>query len=142
MIRVQQVTWNDAEEAIKAVRVPVFIDEQQVPYEIDFDGSDAHCVHWLALSEDCLPIGTARLMNDYHFGRMAVLKPWRKRGVGRAIMLAAIEFAKAQGFASMHLNAQIEAMGFYRQLGFKAYSERFIDAGMPHQSMALQLDAA
>ena len=42
----------------------------------------------------------------------------------------------------MHLNAQIEAMGFYRQLGFKAYGERFIDAGMPHQSMALQLDAA
>ncbi len=136
-IHVEQTTWQTDEQAIRTIRTAVFVEEQNVPVEIDFDGLDGECIHWLAYSEDGHPVGTGRLLPDGHFGRMAVLKPNRKRGVGDAIMRAAIATAAAANLAEIFLHAQLTALPFYQGLGFISYGEEFLDADMPHIAMRL-----
>jgi len=138
-VTVIETTWEKDQVAIKSVRVPVFVEEQQVPYDIDFDDFDAPAVHWLAYDADLIPVGTARMLEDGHFGRMAVLKWSRKQGVGRLIMLSAIAYAAAAGMKNMFLHAQLPAMEFYQGLGFYSYGEVFNDAGMDHVAMRLDL---
>ena len=104
VVTVTETTWEKDQVAIKSVRVPVFVEEQHVPYEIDFDDFDATAVHWLAYDSNLTPIGTARMLIDGRFGRMAVLKPSRNQGVGRLIMLAAIDYATALGMPAMFLS--------------------------------------
>ena len=138
-VTVTETTWEKDQVAIKSVRVPVFVEEQEVPYEIDFDDFDAGAVHWLAYDGDLIPIGTARMLEDGHFGRMAVLKWSRKQGVGREIMLAAIEYAAAEGLKTIFLHAQLAAIAFYHALGFYSYGEVFKTADMDHIAMRLDL---
>ena len=135
-VTVTETTWEKDQVAIKSVRVPVFVEEQEVPYEIDFD---AGAVHWLAYDGDLIPIGTARMLEDGHFGRMAVLKWSRKQGVGREIMLAAIDYAAAEGLKTIFLHAQLAAIAFYHALGFYSYGEVFKTADMDHIAMRLDL---
>ena len=73
MITVNTASWDNDEAAIKSVRIPVFVEEQNVPFERDFDSFDASAMHWLAVDDRQSPIGTARMLSDGHFGRMAVL---------------------------------------------------------------------
>ena len=138
-VTVTETTWEKDQVAIKSVRVPVFVEEQEVPYEIDFDDFDAGAVHWLAYDGDLIPIGTARMLEDGHFGRMAVLKWSRKQGVGREIMLAAIDYAGAEGLKTVFLHAQLAAIAFYHALGFYSYGEVFKTADMDHIAMRLDL---
>ena len=138
-VTVTETTWEKDQVAIKSVRVPVFVEEQEVPYEIDFDDFDAGAVHWLAYDGDLIPIGTARMLEDGHFGRMAVLKWSRKQGVGREIMLAAIDYAAAEGLKTIFLHAQLAAIAFYQALGFYSYGEVFKTADMDHIAMRLDL---
>ena len=79
---------------LRAVRVPVFIIEQQVPEELEWDDADPLSVHVLAREADGTPIGTARLTPDHRIGRMAVLQPWRGRGVGAAMLETLIQRAR------------------------------------------------
>jgi predicted GNAT family N-acyltransferase len=139
IIRVEQTNWQTSEPEIKHIRTAVFVEEQNVPEEIDFDGLDDQCIHWLAYDNNGLPVGTGRLLPDGHFGRMAVLKPNRKRGVGDAIMRAAIASAAAAKLPEIYLHAQLTALPFYSGLGFIGYGEEFIDADMPHIAMRLTL---
>jgi len=138
---VQKTSWQANEDEIKSVRSEVFVKEQKVPADIDFDGLDNQCIHWLAYHENGLPLATGRLLPDGHFGRMAVLKPYRKCGVGETIMRAAIAAASEAKLAEIYLHAQITALPFYQGLGFVAYGEEFIDADMPHIAMRLPLTA-
>ncbi|HIG66701.1 MAG TPA: GNAT family N-acetyltransferase [Porticoccaceae bacterium] len=138
-VTVTETTWEKDQVAIKSVRVPVFVEEQHVPYDIDFDDFDANAVHWLAYDANLIPIGTARMLIDGRFGRMAVLKPSRNQGVGRLIMLAAIDYATALGMPAMFLHAQLPALAFYQSLGFEPYGEVFRDAGMDHMAMRIDL---
>ncbi len=138
-VTVTETTWEKDQVAIKSVRVPVFVEEQEVPYEVDFDDFDAGAVHWLAYDGDFIPIGTARMLEDGHFGRMAVLKWSRKQGVGREIMLAAIDYAAAEGLKTIFLHAQLAAIAFYHALGFYSYGEVFKTADMDHIAMRLDL---
>lgn len=139
VVTVTETTWEKDQVAIKSVRVPVFVEEQHVPYEIDFDDFDATAVHWLAYDSNLTPIGTARMLIDGRVGRMAVLKPSRNQGVGRLIMLAAIDYATALGMPAMFLHAQLPAQAFYQSLGFEPCGEVFRDAGMDHMAMRIDL---
>ncbi|QTF93939.1 GNAT family N-acetyltransferase, partial [Halomonas sp. BM-2019] len=94
--------------------------------------------HFLALREG-VPIGTARLLPDAHIGRVAVLPEARGLGIGVALMRAAIEAARRQGHDAVELAAQTHALAFYENLGFSAYGEVFLDAGIPHRNMRLPL---
>jgi len=131
--------WEREREAMRAVRTEVFIVEQRVPQEIEWDDMDPLCVHVLALDADGTPIGTGRLTPDGKIGRMAVTKDWRSSGVGAAVLKFLVESARQRGLPSCHLNAQSHALGFYRKHGFKAYGEEFLEAGIPHRHMQRSL---
>lgn len=138
--RIAEVTYAASEPALRAVREAVFVREQGVPLELEWDGLDAAAVHVLAEGADGTPMGTGRLLPDGHIGRVAVLPRWRGRGVGRALVAALIEIARRRGLTRVHLSAQTHALPFYEGLGFVAEGEAFMDAGIPHRHMHLMLE--
>jgi predicted GNAT family N-acyltransferase len=138
---IRLMTWAAGAQRLSAVRRAVFIEEQHVPEALEWDDDDARSVHALAESRDGLPVGTARLLPDGHIGRMAVLRPWRRRGVGAALLRALLVEAASRGDTIVRLNAQVQAMGFYERFGFVAHGPLFDDAGIPHRGMVLILPA-
>jgi predicted GNAT family N-acyltransferase len=123
--------------AIRGVRFAVFVDEQQIPRELEMDDRDIACVHWLARDERGGAIGTVRLDLDAggKVGRLAVLAAERGRGVGRALMEQVQEHARAQGVARVWCHAQKSAASFYTRLGYRVSSEPFDEAGIEHVRM-------
>ncbi len=134
---VHDASWRDDLVALQALRREVFIVEQHVPESLEWDEADVQSTHVLALSMQGHPIGTGRLLTDGHIGRMAVLQPWRRHGVGSAILQVLIARARDAGREAVHLNAQIHALGFYARHGFIAHGVEFMDAGIPHRQMTL-----
>jgi predicted GNAT family N-acyltransferase len=135
--------WHDHGKALRAVREAVFIREQGVPAELEWDELDAKCVHLMALDAAENVIGTARLLLQQgaqgRIGRMAVLKEWRGKGVGDALMRRLLKEAAARQIQQLTLSAQVYAVGFYTRFGFTAVGKQFIEAGIPHVKMALWL---
>lgn len=125
---------------LRAVREPVFVQEQRVPLALEWDELDPLCVHAIARDAGGAPIGTARLTPQHSIGRMAVLAPWRSAGVGGALLQALLRQARLRGCHEVTLHAQAGAIDFYLRHGFSAYGERFEEAGIEHQSMRLALD--
>ncbi|MEU1016461.1 GNAT family N-acetyltransferase [Streptomyces sp. NPDC005900] len=135
-------------EACFAVRKAVFVAEQQVPEEIEYDAHDAGAVHVLAVDEDGVPLGTGRLLTGEAaaaknggdagvgaLGRLAVTATARGLGVGAALVGAIEDAARARGLTAVDLHAQTHAVGFYERLGYEAYGPEFPDAGIPHRAM-------
>lgn len=138
-VRVRVVEWADAQRDIRAIRRTVFVEEQGVPEELDLDGLDQDCMHVLACDEHGQPIGTGRMTADEKIGRMAVLKPWRGQGVGRALLQTLLKEAGRRGLSQVYLAAQTQAIGFYEKHGFRATGDIFLDAGISHRNMILKL---
>jgi predicted GNAT family N-acyltransferase len=132
---VRKADWSHDEPALKAVRFKVFVTEQGVPDEMECDGEDATAVHFLAEDGSGTPIGTARLVGSGQIGRMAVLKPWRRTGVGKALLRAVLDHLHTVPAASPFLNAQVDAIEFYRRQGFRSVGETFMEAGIAHKRM-------
>jgi predicted GNAT family N-acyltransferase len=132
---VQRVEWATAHETLRAIRAAVFIVEQRVPPELEWDDTDANCVHVVAVASDGQSIGTGRLLTDGHIGRMAVLRPWRGRGVGAALLRELLAAARDNGHESIELSAQTHAIGFYERFGFAAVGPEYLEAGIPHRKM-------
>ena len=137
-ITIRAADWRHDHAALCAVRRAVFIEEQAVPEDLEWDGEDAAARHWLAW-HGTTPVGTVRLRAGGHIGRMAVLAAYRKSGVGSRLLRAAVDAARAQGLADVHLHAQVQALDFYRRHGFVAEGEEFMDAGIAHREMRLGL---
>jgi len=135
---VRAASWREDAVALRAVREAVFIREQGVPAELEWDEFDDVCVHLLAMNPSGNPIGTARLLPDASIGRMAVLRNWRCKGVGSALLDRLLKEAENRQFPSVTLNAQTHATGFYRKFGFQQAGPEFLDAGIPHVKMMLQ----
>lgn len=131
--------WETLGSAASEIRRKVFIDEQNVPQEEEWDGLDPACQHFLAML-DGQPVGTARLLPDAHIGRVAVLANARGTGIGVLLMQAAIEAARHAGHLQVVLSAQVHALAFYERLGFVAHGDEFLDAGIPHREMTLSFD--
>ena len=132
------VSWQDAQTQLSAIRSTVFIQEQNVPEALEWDGADAYASHVLACDAKGKAIGTARLLlhgNRAHIGRMAVLKAWRKQGVGSALLACVIAEALRRGASAAFLNAQTTAVAFYARAGFVLEGVEFLDAGIPHYRM-------
>lgn len=127
--------WPDDNQLLRRVREDVFVKEQQVPAEMEWDGFDSDCLHLLAIDGTGRPIGTARLLSDGHIGRMAVLKEWRKKGVGSALLRRLLVEVQKRKFQQVALNSQCYAVGFYKKFGFKIDGDEFMDAGIPHVKM-------
>jgi predicted GNAT family N-acyltransferase len=136
---VRRVSWNECGDFLRSIRNSVFIEEQNVPAELEWDGLDELCTHVIGETTQGEPIGTGRLLPDGHIGRMAVLKYWRGRGVGSAILAELIETAREKGCDSAILDAQTHALKFYARFGFEIVSDEFMDAGIPHRTMRVML---
>jgi predicted GNAT family N-acyltransferase len=134
---IEHAHWPADRDALRQVRETVFVREQGVPLALEWDEHDAEALHLLARDQQGEPIGTGRLLADGHIGRMAVLKPWRGRGVGGALLVALMDAARQRGLKRIALNAQCSAVGFYNHFGFAAEGPVFEDAGIPHRHMQL-----
>ncbi|MGW0880840.1 GNAT family N-acetyltransferase [Streptomyces sp. NPDC002671] len=135
-------------EACFGVRKDVFVVEQGVPEDLEYDAYDAVAVHVVAVREDGVPLGAGRLLYGEaaagktggdasvgSLGRLAVTRTARGLGVGVALVRAIEEAARARGLTAVDLHAQTHAMGFYEHLGYEAYGPEFPDAGIPHRAM-------
>ena len=138
-MHVRLVTWREAGSDLLAIRTRVFVHEQGVPLELEQDGHDETCVHALAEDAEGRVIGTGRLLPHGQIGRMAVVADMRGRGVGSALLRALLEAARAAGMAQVHLHAQLSAREFYQTLGFTVASGVYMEAGIEHVDMRLQI---
>jgi len=136
---VRPVNWTARRADLRAIRRAVFIEEQRVPEELEWDDADERAYHVLATDDDGAAIGTGRLSLDCQIGRMAVAREWRGRGVGTAILRTLIDFAMKEGCRVVRLHAQTHALAFYQRYGFEAVSDEFDEAGIPHRAMELRL---
>ena len=139
MVRIEVLSWDEAREKASPIRFTVFVEEQRVPIEIEWDDQDATSLHALAYSDAGDAIATGRLLPDGHIGRMAVLKESRGKGVGGAILERLISVARERGDQQIELFAQTHALAFYRAHGFVEHGEVFEEAGIPHQAMRKKL---
>jgi predicted GNAT family N-acyltransferase len=133
-----RVTWASHEPQLRAIRQPVFVIEQEVEPDFEWDEIDAVAIHLLAMSNN-EPVGCARIINHRKIGRMAVLKDWRGHGVGQALLAEAVAICQAYGTKSINLTAQTHAITFYKQAGFVEISGVYQDANIPHVDMQLDL---
>ena len=127
--------WEQARPIAGPLRFSIFVGEQNVPPGIELDEQDADCIHAIAYDEAGRAIGTGRLLPDGHIGRMAVVKEWRRRGIGAAILEALTEEARKRGHTEVVLSAQLQALEFYRSHGFAAEGKVYEEAGILHQLM-------
>jgi predicted GNAT family N-acyltransferase len=139
MTRVELMSWEQAQTIAGPIRFAIFVGEQNVPAGIELDEKDAECMHAVAFDEAGKAIGTGRLLPDGHIGRMAVVKEWRRRGVGALILNALIEEARKRGHKEVMLSAQLQAAEFYREHGFEAEGKVYQEAGILHQAMRRKL---
>ena len=137
-IEVEQCTWGTSQKVLMDIRRQVFIDEQHVPESEEFGEDDIKATHWIAYDADNVAMGTARMLGD-KVGRMAVLKAYRQRGVGSALMRQIIRYAEKTGLDSIQLDAQLHAIAFYEGMKFETDGSLFDDVGIPHQHMSLDL---
>jgi len=132
------VSWSEKQAELTSVRRVVFIEEQNVPESIELDDRDPDCFHVLASDTKGRPVGTARMDGKGKIGRMAVLHDYRRRGIGRKMIQALMDYGKEYVITNFHLSAQITAVGFYRKMGFEPFGEEFLEAGITHINMKLK----
>ncbi len=138
--RVEPADYRTDFKDLRQVRETVFVAEQQVPIEEEWDDLDPQCRHVIARDLSDQPIGTGRLTPERKIGRMAVLPAWRGRGVGDALLVALMDQARALGWTEVGLNAQVSAESFYARHGFEPVGGRFMEAGIEHQAMRRGVD--
>lgn len=134
---VRVASWSDDRAVLQALRRAVFVIEQHVPENLEWDEADAASLHALALDAQGMTVGTGRLLPDGHIGRMAVIRERRGQGAGSAILEFLIGQARRQGMRSLQLHAQTHAIGFYARQGFVAQGGEFLEAGIPHRLMTI-----
>ncbi len=136
-ILITETSWSEHSEDIIRIRDAVFIREQAVPKNIEMDGKDAECIHFLIYKEDD-PVGTARIKMGGKIERVSILEPHRKKGLGSKLMKFIIDTAKKKGLEKIYLHSQMGSIGFYKNLGFIEKGEVFQEAGIDHVPMVLK----
>ncbi|UTW45770.1 GNAT family N-acetyltransferase [bacterium SCSIO 12696] len=137
--RIEPASWQEHRQLLLSIREPVFVEEQQVPVEIEIDQQDPVSQHWLVFSAEGQAIATARLEPSGKVGRMAVLKNHRGLGVGSSLLRRIILDASSSGHSKLYLHAQSHAIDFYKQFDFLPYGDEFDEAGISHVAMNLDL---
>lgn len=141
MYRIIVTNWQTHSHELANIRSEVFLKEQQVPLDDEWDGKDETATHFLVQS-DTQAIGCARLLVDelghkkyFHIGRVALLRPFRAQGLGQQLMEFILAYCAQTAPWPIYLHAQTERRAFYERLGFVARGDEFMDAGIPHISM-------
>jgi len=137
-IKIRKYSWQLAPGHIRSIRQKVFVDEQKVPPELEWDDTDEIADHFLAVLPDNTPVGVARLFSTLgetgHIGRMAILPEFRGQGIGEALLQHLITESAGQ-YQELKLSAQQHAIAFYQRAGFHVCSDPYDDAGIPHLDM-------
>jgi predicted GNAT family N-acyltransferase/gamma-glutamylcyclotransferase (GGCT)/AIG2-like uncharacterized protein YtfP len=139
-VRVGKISSKEDLKKAFAIRMRVFVKEQGVPSDIELDRDDQRAVHFLATVSD-KAIGTARIVmrrDSAKIGRMAVLKNYRRNGVGTKLLKRAVVTAKKLGAQKIYLHAQVAVIGFYERLDFRSVGRVFDEAGIPHRKMVFR----
>lgn len=127
-----------------ALRRVVFIEEQNVAEALEVDGRDADALHILARL-DAVPVGCARVLiagDAAKIGRVCVLRAHRGTGIGQALMRATVGVLRARSdLRQAKLGSQQHALGFYAGLGFEPVGAEYLEAGILHRDMVLDLSA-
>lgn len=143
MVTVQVGGWDELGSQAQQIRTEVFVEEQNIPAEMEWDDADPSCIHAVAFNAFGLPLATGRLLEHVpgvaKIGRMAVRQTVRGSGVGRAVLDALLQFARQRGDREAVLHAQASAAGFYSRAGFSERGPRFDEAGIPHIEMVRTL---
>ena len=120
------------------IRTKVFIEEQQIPAELEFDEYDFQATHIVMYIEG-VAVGTGRLLlksdNKWYIGRIAVLKEYRGKSYGRDLVAEMMRIAKEKGINEAYIHSQVYAIPFYEKLGWKAFGEEFEEDGIQHKGM-------
>lgn len=143
MLDVRVGTWDTLGREAQPIRSAVFVQEQGIPADLEWDAADANAVHAVAYNRFGMALGTGRLLEHApgvaKIGRMAVLQPMRGGHVGRALLDALIDAARRRGEHEVMLHAQSSAAGFYARAGFTPRGEPFDEAGIAHLEMVRAL---
>lgn len=139
MVDVRVGEWSTLGVDAASIRTEVFVKEQNIPEEMEWDEADQTCTHAVAYNRFGMPLATGRLLEHVpgvaKIGRMAVLKQMRQSGVGRSVLDALTSSARDQGYRDALLHAQVSASPFYARAGFVARGALFEEAGIPHVEM-------
>jgi len=142
VLDVQVGSWDQLGSAASALRTAVFVQEQGIPADMEWDAADAHCVHAVATNRMGQALATGRLLQHApgvgRIGRMAVMASMRGSRIGRQVLEALAQAARQRGDHQVILHAQASAAAFYQRAGFVAQGEPFVEAGIPHIEMARQ----
>ncbi|MBU3084392.1 GNAT family N-acetyltransferase [Acinetobacter seifertii] len=138
MYKVIADDWEQLEKDAEYIREQVFIQEQGIAPEDEWDDFDATAVHFMVYDKE-QPIATARLLPQHSVGRVAVLMSYRKQGIGKILMQHIIDYARNQKLPYLKLSAQTYVTAFYEALGFNVQGEVYQDCGIPHINMILAL---
>lgn len=136
-VDIRDADWQRDGEQLRQVRRRVFIEEQSVPEEMEWDTEDQQAAHLLATDRDGRPVGTVRILSSGRIGRLAVLAHRRGQGIGAALLRRALAVNSVRRWPAPFLSAQTSALPFYVRMGFIATGEEFMEAGIPHRDMVL-----
>jgi predicted GNAT family N-acyltransferase len=134
-VHVVEVDWATYADRLRRIRTVVFVHEQKVPEQEEWDGLDDDANHFLALDSAGRDVGCARLLPTGQIGRMAVLAHERGKGIGELLLAAAVAKAESRNMREVFLHAQTHAIGFYQRGGFVSFGDEYLEAGIPHRSM-------
>jgi len=137
-LSIQRAIWPEDKDKLASVRRQVFIEEQNVPEELEWDKFDETAIHCLA-TIDGNAVGTGRLMSNGQLGRMAVLKTFRHQGIGSKLLELLINEHRKISDKPIIIHAQTHAVNFYQKFGFVIKGDEFDEAGIPHYTMILTL---
>lgn len=137
---VEPASWSADMDELRAVRTEVFVVEQNVPEDEEWDEHDARSQHVIARDATGRAIGTGRLTPMHTIGRMAIVRDWRGKGVGTAILRVLLEQARALHVSRVELHSQTHALEFYARAGFIAFGDEYDECGIAHRNMALDLE--
>lgn len=140
-IKIQVGDWAACREDAMAIRHEVFVQEQNVPLELELDHQDENCIHAVAYNSKGEAIGTGRLLPDGHIGRIAVKASFRGKGIGSKLLDALMNEARRRHHMEVVLSAQTHALKFYTRRGFVAEGITYMDAGIEHVTMRHPLTA-
>ena len=143
MVTLKTGNWDAMGPDASKVRTEVFVHEQRIPKEMEWDEADHTALHVVAYNRLGQPLATGRLLQhgpgQGRIGRMAVCRVLRGSNLGRDVLHALVHTARERGDSEVMLHAQRSAEGFYDRLGFRPRGEPFEEAGIPHIEMFTEL---
>lgn len=137
--RIRPASWTDDGDLIRAIRLQVFVLEQKIPEDLEWDLADANALHLLAFTQKRDAVGTARLEASGKIGRLAVMANYRHMGLGSRLLVELVKIAGEAGLERVYLHAQRSAVAFYERHGFVCEGESFDEGGIEHVVASIKL---